>query len=38
VVGAIDLAETIGVIDGEAAGVILALAARVKHMIRRLPR
>jgi hypothetical protein len=38
VVGAIDLAESIGVIDGEAAGVILALAARVKHMIRRLPR
>ena len=38
VVGAIDLAESIGVIDGDAAGVILALAARVKHMIRRLPR
>ena len=38
VVGAIDLAESIGVIDGEAAGIILALAARVKHMIRRLPR
>jgi four helix bundle protein len=38
VVGAIDLAETIGVIDGESASIILALAARVKHMIRRLPR
>ena len=38
VVGAIDLAESIDVIDGEAAAVILALAARVKHMIRRLPR
>jgi hypothetical protein len=34
----LDLAEAIGVIDSEAAGVILALAARVKHMIRRLPR
>ena len=38
VVGAIDLAEAIGVIDTDAARVILELAARVKHMIRRLPR
>ena len=38
VVGAIDLAETIGAVDSEAAAAILALATRVKHMIRRLPR
>jgi four helix bundle protein len=38
VVGAVDLAETIGAIDAERARAILALAPRVKAMIRKLPR
>jgi four helix bundle protein len=38
VVGAVDLAEAIGALDAEAARTILELAARVKRMIRALPR
>jgi four helix bundle protein len=38
VIGAVDLAGVIGVVDGEAAKEILALACRLKPMIRRLPR
>ena len=38
VVGAVDLAETIGVLDAEVAGTILSLATRIKRMIRALPR
>jgi four helix bundle protein len=38
VVGAIDLAEAIGALDAHAAQAILALATRVKRMIRALPR
>jgi four helix bundle protein len=38
VVGAIDLADAIGAIDADKAREILALAARVKPMIRKLPR
>ena len=34
VVGAIDLAETIGALDTDVAQAILALAVRVKRMIR----
>ena len=38
VVGAVDLAETIGPLDANAASTILALATRIKRMIRALPR
>ena len=38
VVGAVDLAEAIGALDAEVAQAILALAVRVKRMIRALPR
>ena len=38
VVGAVDLAEVIGVVESAAAQEILALAGRLKAMIRRLPR
>jgi four helix bundle protein len=38
VIGAVDLAGVIGVVDGQTAAEILALAARLKAMIRRLPR
>jgi len=38
VIGALDLADTIGVVDGALAKDILALAVRLKPMIRRLPR
>ena len=38
VIGAVDLAEAIGVVDAGAAGEILGLATRLKAMIRRLPR
>ncbi len=38
VIGAVDLAETIGVVEPAAAKEILALSARLKAMIRRLPR
>ena len=38
VIGAVDLAGVIGVVDAQAAGEILALACRLKPMIRRLPR
>ena len=38
VIGAVDLAGVIGVVDAGAAKEILALACRLKPMIRRLPR
>jgi four helix bundle protein len=38
VIGAVDLANAIGSIDGDRAEAILALASRIKPMIRRLPR
>ena len=38
VIGAVDLADTIGVVDGAMARDILSLAVRLKAMIRRLPR
>jgi hypothetical protein len=38
VVGAVDLAATLGVVDGAAAEAILHLAARIKRMLRALPR
>jgi four helix bundle protein len=38
VVGAIDLAATIGVVDGTAAEAILDLAGRIKRTLRALPR
>ena len=38
VIGAVDLACVIGVVDVEAAREILALACRLKPLIRRLPR
>jgi four helix bundle protein len=38
VIGAVDLAETIGVVDAGLAREILGLAVSVKAMIRRLPR
>ena len=38
VIGAVDLAETIGVVDAGSAKEILGLAVRLKPMIRRLPR
>ena len=38
VVGAVDLAQTIGALDVDAASTILALATRIKRMIRALPR
>ena len=38
VVGAVDLADVIGVVDSAAAQELLALAGRLKAMIRRLPR
>ena len=38
VVGAVDLAEAIGVLDAEVARPILSPASRVKRMIRALPR
>ena len=38
VIGAVDLAGVIGVVDAQAAQEILALACRLKPMIRRLPR
>ena len=38
VIGAIDVAEAIGAIDAEVAREVLALAVRVKRMLRRLPR
>ena len=38
VIGAVDLAEAIGVVDAELAREILGLAVSVKAMIRRLPR
>lgn len=38
VIGAVDLAATIGVVDGDAASEILGLAVRLKPMIRQLPR
>ena len=38
VIGAVDLAGVIGVVDAQLASDILALACRLKPMIRRLPR
>src|ERR1700686_66799 len=38
VIGAVDLASVIGVVEAQAASDILALACRLKAMIRRLPR
>ena len=38
VVGAVDVAEAIGAVDGGAAREIAALAVRVKRMLRALPR
>jgi hypothetical protein len=38
VIGAVDLARAIGAVDAELAGAILAIAVRLKPMIRRLPR
>ncbi len=38
VVGAVDLAATLGVVDEAAAQGILALAVRIKRMLRALPR
>jgi hypothetical protein len=38
VVGAVDLAATLGVVDGQAAEGILGLATRIKRMLRALPR
>jgi four helix bundle protein len=38
VIGAIDLADALGVIDRDGARDALALAARVKRMLRKLPR
>jgi four helix bundle protein len=38
VVGAVDLAATLGVVEGDAASAILHLAARIKRMLRALPR
>jgi len=38
VIGAVDLASVIGVVEAQAASEILALACRIKSMIRRLPR
>jgi hypothetical protein len=38
VIGAVDLAEAIGVVDAGVAREILGLAASVNAMIRRLPR
>ena len=38
VVGAIDLANAIGVLDSEVARDVLALATRLKRMLRALPR
>jgi hypothetical protein len=38
VVGAVDLAATLGVVDGAVASAILALAVRIKCMLRKLPR
>jgi len=37
-IGAVDLAEAIGVLDGAIAGEILSLAVRPKRMLRALPR
>jgi four helix bundle protein len=38
VVGAIDLAQALGVVDPDRARAMLELATRVKQMIRKLPR
>jgi four helix bundle protein len=38
VIGAVDLAATLGVVDGGGAEVILGLATRIKRMLRALPR
>ena len=38
VVGAVDLAATLGVVDGAVAQCILTLAVRIKRMLRALPR
>jgi hypothetical protein len=38
VVGAVDLAATLGVLDGSVAQDILGLATRIKRMLRALPR
>jgi four helix bundle protein len=38
VAGAVDLAEAIGALDGRVAGELLALAARLKRMLRALSR
>jgi hypothetical protein len=38
VVGAVDLAEAIGVLDSEVARELLSLAVRLKRMLRALPR
>ena len=38
VIGAVDLADALGVVDGETAQDILARAACIKRMIRALPR
>jgi len=38
VVGAVDLAATLGVIDDAVAQSILTLAVRIKRMLRALPR
>ena len=38
VIGAVDLADAIGALDGEVASAILALAVRLKRMLRALPR
>ena len=38
VVGAVDLAATLGVVDAAVASAILALAVRIKCMLRKLPR
>ncbi|HEX8793233.1 MAG TPA: four helix bundle protein [Polyangiaceae bacterium] len=38
VVGAVDLAATLGVVEGGGAAGILSLAVRIKRMLRALPR
>ena len=38
VVGAVDLADTLGVVEGGVAAGILSLAVRIKRMLRALPR
>jgi hypothetical protein len=37
-IGAVDLADAIGALDGEVAARLMSLAARLKRMLRALPR